>query len=193
MIALGADAWRGYRQAGFPLASWAIEGEVLHALAGAQRVDLVSRRRFGDFDLALEWKLPPGGNSGVLWRVSEEHEAAWHSGPELQLLDDSGHPDARVPETACGALYGLQAPLDAPDCPPGRWSVARLRVNGSRVEHWLNGRRVLDCDLAAEALRARIRQSKFRDFPAFARAAEGHLVLQHHGSHAWFRKIRVEA
>jgi hypothetical protein len=189
--ALGADAWRGYRQDAFPRGCWAVEGEVLHALGGAGRVSLISMQRFGDFDLALEWRLPPGGNSGVLYRVDENAEAPWQSGPEMQLLDNGGHPDGRVPETACGALYGLQPPFDAPPCHPGLWNVARVRVRGTQVEHWLNGRCVVACDLAAAAIRGRIAQSKFRDYPGFARAAEGHVVLQHHGTQAWFRKIRI--
>lgn len=184
--------WRGYRRAHFPGASWAVEGDILHALPVKDCVSLITRDIYGDFDLSFHWRLPLGGNSGVFYHVSEELDAPWKSGPEMQLLDNAGHPDGQVPETSCGALYALEAPHDVPPCPPGLFNVARVSVRGPRVEHWLNGVRVLGCDLEDERLRAKLAQTKFRDFPEFARAAEGHIVLQHHGTEAWFHNIRVE-
>lgn len=156
----------------------------------AQAVSLISRERYADFELSLEWCLPEGGNSGILYRVAEADAAPWQSGPEMQLLGGA-HPDSRVPETSCGALYGLYAPQQPVPCPPGRFNSARIALRGSRVEHWLNGVRVLACDLASEECRARVAASKFRHLPDFARAAAGHIVLQHHGSEAWFRGMRV--
>jgi hypothetical protein len=186
-----SSVWRGYRLEGFPEESWAVEGPVLRALPKAKPVSLVSRERFADFDLSWQWRLAVGGNSGLMYRVSEEAEAPWQSGPEMQLLDDANHPDGRVPDTSCGALYGLYAPQGAPPCPPGRYNVARIRAQGSRVEHWLNGVRVLACDLASEDFRARVASSKFKAFPQFAQHRQGHLVLQHHGSEVCFRNIRI--
>lgn len=188
---LEAKDWRAFRGSDFPRDSWAVEPDALRALARGPRVDLVSVKRYADFDLSLEWRLPVGGNSGVLYRVSESAEAAWQSGPEMQLLDDGSHPDGRVPETSCGALYGLYAPREAPLCPPGLFNIARISTHGMRVEHWLNGVRVLECDLASGESRARVARSKFAHFPDFARLSEGHVVLQHHGTDAWFRNIRI--
>jgi len=188
---LNSSAWRGYRLDGFPAESWAVEGAVLRALPYARPVSLVSRERFADFDLSFEWRLEPGGNSGLLYRVSEEPESPWQSGPEMQLLDDAGHPDGRVPETRCGALYGIYAPSAAPACPPGIYNHGRIRVQGSSVEHWLNGIRVVACDLASDEFRARLARSKFEPFPDFARYAQGHLVLQHHGSEVSFRNVQI--
>jgi hypothetical protein len=190
-IFLGPAAWRGYRQADFPGDSWAVEDDALCVQPQGPQVDLISCERFGDFDLSFEWRLPAGGNSGLLYRVTEEYEAAWQSGPELQLLDDSVHPDGHVPETSCGALYGLYAPEGRRSCTAGLFNIARVSARGSSVEHWLNGARVLACDLASEDLRRRVSNSKFRQFPQFARAAEGHIVLQHHATAAWFRHIRI--
>lgn len=185
-------AWRGYRRADFPEEDWAVEGDILHALPGEARVSLITKESFGDFDLSFHWRLPLGGNSGVFYRVSEELDAPWKSGPEMQLLDNAGHPDGHTPETSCGALYALAAPRDVPPCPPGLFNVARIGVRGSQVEHWLNGVRVLSCDLEDREFRARLSRSKFRDYPHFARTAEGHIVLQHHGTEAWFHNIRLE-
>lgn len=189
---LTASSWRGYRRADFPQGSWVIEGEFLRAVSRAEAVSLVSRERYTDFDFTFEWRLLEGGNSGVLYKVTEDFDAPWKSGPEMQLLDHEAHPDARVPETSCGALYGLQAPRGCPACHRGLFNIARISVHGSQVEHWVNGARVLACDLASEEFRSRLARSKFRDFPQFARAREGHLVLQHHGTEAWFHNLRIE-
>ena len=188
---LEAKEWRAFRGRGFPERSWQVEGDTLHALADAPPVDLVSAGRYADFDLSFEWRLPVGGNSGLLYRVSETADASWQSGPEMQLLDDSAHPDGRVPETACGAAYGLCAPREPTNAPPGLFNIARISIHGLRIEHWLNGARVVECDLASAELRARIARSKFAPFADFARLPEGHLVLQHHGTDAWFRNIRI--
>ena len=186
------SAWRGYRRADFPVASWTVEGDTLRALGGAAPVSLISRQRYADFDLSLEWRLLPGGNSGILYKVTEERAEPWQSGPEMQLLGGVSHPDAQVPETSCGALYGLFPPQATPPCAPGLFNIARISVRGSRVEHWLNGVRTLASDLRAPEFAARVKSSKFAGFPAFATAASGHIVLQHHGSDAWFRDIRIE-
>lgn len=188
---LDPPAWRGYRRAEFPAGSWAVEDDCLRALAGGPPLDLVSKQRFADFDLSFEWRLPVGGNSGLLYRVSESFEAAWQSGPEMQLLDNSTHADGRVAETSCGALYGLYAAEARFSCPAGLFNIARVSVHGTRVEHWLNGKRVLACDLAGEEFRRRVEASKFAAFPAYASGSDGHLVLQHHGSDAWFRDLRI--
>jgi hypothetical protein len=140
---LERSAWRGYRQADFPTESWLAQGEVLEARAEGPAVSLISRQRFADFDLSFDWRLPVGGNSGLLYKVTEEREAPWQSGPEMQLLDNGAHPDAHVPETSCGALYGLYAPQGSFLCPAGLFNIGRVSVRGFRVEHWLNGVRVL--------------------------------------------------
>lgn len=189
---LMATDWRGYRMEQFPEESWVPEADLLRAVGSAERVDLISRERYRDFSLSLEWCLPPGGNSGVLYRVSENLPEAWQSGPEMQLLDDEGHPDGADPKTSCGALYGLLAPGEKELPRPRSWISARVVVRGTRVEHWLDGRRVLEYDLSDERLRERIGKSKFGDFPGFGREVEGHVVLQHHGTEAWFRSIRIE-
>jgi len=191
-MVLTAEAWRGYRRPDFPYGSWAVEADVLHALPRAEAVSLVSREAIDDFDLSVEWRLPPGGNSGILYRVNEALEAPWQSGPEMQLLDDDRHPDGRMPETRCGALYGLYPPETGTRCVAAGFNLARVRVRGFLVEHWLNGVCVLRCDLASAEFRSRVAGSKFRDFPDFARAPKGHLVLQHHGDEAWFRNLWVQ-
>ena len=189
---LDASQWRGWHRADFPHDCWRVAGAELQAVAGTRRVDLISRQRYRDFVLRLDVALPAAGNSGLFCRVEAAAELSWHSGPEMQLLDDQGHPDGREPRTRNGALYGLLPPdLETP-IEPERFVEAALSVRGGEAEHWLNGRCVLRYHLDDPALRERIASSKFSGYPRFAQAAEGHVVLQHHGEAARFRRLSIE-
>lgn len=182
---------RAYGGGPFPADHWRVVDGTLRTLAGPG-VDLATDVELGDFELELSWAVVAGGNSGVLFRVVESAQPAWTSGPEYQLLDDDGHPDGADPRTAAGALYGLLAPADDRVLRPvGELNDARIVVRAGRVEHWLNGARVLGWAWDDPALRALVAASKFRDHPAFMTAERGRIVLQHHGEEAWFGPIRV--
>src|SRR4029450_3700587 len=107
---LPRESWRGYQQDIFPEGSWVSEGGMLRTVAEAEPIDLITRQQYRHFELTLEWRVARGGNSGVLYRVTEALPHAWQSGPERGLLDDAHHPDGQMPETAAGALYGLITP-----------------------------------------------------------------------------------
>jgi Domain of Unknown Function (DUF1080) len=190
--ALGTAAWRGYGREDFPHRSWSVDGDVLHAVAQAERIDLITRERFGDFTLLFDWRLPRAGSTAVLCRVNEEAGAAGHSGPAMQLLDDEHHPDGAEALTSCGALYGLMAPWHDLRSSANAYHSARIVMKGSLLEYWIDEVQVIGCDLASEELRARIARSRFRDYPQFARLPEGHIVLEHRGTEAWFRRPRIE-
>ncbi|MCQ4257311.1 3-keto-disaccharide hydrolase [Stutzerimonas stutzeri] len=189
---LDASHWRAWHGESFPDDCWQVRGDELHAIAGTRRIDLISLDRYRDFTLRFEFALPVGGNSGVFCRVEEDADLSWHSGPEMQLLDDRGHPDGRVPETRNGALYGLQPPEGETQLVPDQFIETALSVCDGEVEHWLGGRRVLRYRLDDPALRMRIADSKFSGYPRFAQAKEGHIVLQHHGEAARFRRLSIE-
>lgn len=110
----------------------------------------------------------------------------------MQLLDDEHHQDGANALTSCGALYGLIAPWHDQRNVANAYHSGRVIVRGTLVEHWIDDQQVLGYDLASNELRERVARSKFRDFPLFARLEEGHITLQHHGTEAWFRKVRVE-
>jgi 3-keto-disaccharide hydrolase len=190
---LAAADWRGYAQGTFPLNAWSVDGDVLRAMAAGPRIDLISRERFRDFILAFDWRLPRAGSSGVAYRVSEETGPAPQTGPALQLLDDEHHPDGADALTSCGAFHGVLAPWHDQRSSANAYHAARIIVKGSAVEYWIEERQVLGYDLASEELRARIARSRFREFAQFGRLSEGHIVLQHRGTEAWFRRVRIEA
>ena len=189
---LTAPAWRGYRQGLFPQAAWSVDGDVLRAMAAGERVDLISRDRFGDFVFTFDWRLPRAGSSAVAYRVNEDLGPALHSGPAMQLLDDEHHPEGADALTSCGALYGLMAPWREQRGSAHTYHSARIVAQGMRIEHWIDEVRVLACELDSEDVRERIVRSRFRDFTGFARAPAGHIVLQHRGTEAWFRRLRIE-
>jgi len=190
--ALSAADWRGYGREQFPQGSWSVDGDVLRAVAQAGRIDLITRDSFRDFTLSFDWRLPRGGNSAVLYRVDERAGPAAQTGPTMQLLDDEHHADGADALTSCGALYGLLAPWRDQRRGANTYHSARIIVNGAQIEYWLDDTQVLGCDLASEELQERIARSRFRDYPQFGRLPEGHIVLQHRGTEAWFRRLRIE-
>jgi hypothetical protein len=109
------------------------------------------------------------------------------------VLDDEKHPDGKNPKTSAGALYGLIAPTNKTLRPVGDYNSVRLVVRNGHVQHWLNGRKVVEYDLGSDTLKSLIAQSKFKDYPRFAQNREGYIALQHHGDEVWYRNIKIRA
>lgn len=185
--------WRGYRRQDVP-ASWRVENGVLAFAAAqdrAQRGDLVTREQYGDFELELEWRISEGGNSGIMYRVSESEPEPWHTGPEMQVLDDARHQDGQIPSHRAGALYDLIVPPANIARPVGEWNQVRIRVQGNRIQQWLNGQQTADVEVGSEEWNRLLAASKFRDMPTFASQRTGHIVLQDHDDPVWYRNIRI--
>jgi hypothetical protein len=185
-----ADQWRAYHGDTLPAGWQVVDGALTRV---GQAGDIVTREEFQDFELALEWKVEAGGNSGIMYRVAEapELESVWQSGPEYQILDDARHPDGRRPETSAGSCYGLYPAPRGIVRPAGEWNEARIVVQGSHVEHWLNGTRVVSYELGSPDWEERVRRSKFASMPRYGRESRGHIALQDHGDGVAYRNIRV--
>jgi hypothetical protein len=156
-----------------------------------QAGDLITREVFGDFELELEWMVAEGGNSGIMYRVTEEAAETYQTGPEMQVLDDARHPDGGSRLTSAGAVYGLYPAPAGVVKPAGEWNAVRIVVHGSQVEHWLNGIEVAAYQLGSTDWVARVAASKFREWPGYGRAAAGHIALQDHGDRVAYRNIRI--
>jgi hypothetical protein len=180
--------WRGYRRPDAP-GGWQVVDGALTRVAEAG--DLMTIEQFGDFELELEWSVAPGGNSGIMFHVTEDHGAPWETGPEMQVLDNAGHQDGGDPLTSAGSAYALYAPEDDETLPTGEWNAARLVVHGPHVEHWLNDELLLEYELWSEDWEQRVAASKFGAMPDFGRRERGHIVLQDHGDRVAFRNIRL--
>ena len=184
------DAWRAFKRDSFPGKGWGVENGTLFPIVGGDRVDLVTKDMYKDFDLELEWKVGPAGNSGIMYDVAETETETYYTGPEMQVLDDAAHKDGQDPKTSAGSLYALIAPSKKAK-PAGEWNKARVVKKGSHVEHWLNGEKVVEYELGSPALAALIADSKFKEWKRFGKEGQGHIVLQHHGDPAWFRNVRI--
>jgi Domain of Unknown Function (DUF1080) len=184
------DGWRGFRTDRVPAGWQVVDGAITRV---GEAGDLITREVFGDFELALEWRIAEGGNSGILYRVTEHGEATYHTGPEMQVLDDERHADGRSPLTSAGAVYGLYPARPGVAKPAGEWNAARIVVRGNHVEHWLNGVEVASYEIGSPDWKAKVAASKFARWPRYGRAAAGHIALQDHGDRVAYRNIRIRA
>ncbi len=186
------SGWRGYRKPALPENSgWTVRDGELAYTPGRAGGDIVTDEQFGDFELALEFKVAPGGNSGIIYRATEDHDYPWQTGPEFQILDDLRHGDKAKPTTRTGSFYDVSGCAFDTGRPAGEWNQARIVCRGGRIEHWLNGFKVVDLDLGSDEYKAAHARSKWRGVPAFATRAAGHVALQDHGDPVWFRNIKV--
>ena len=185
----GLDAWRGYKKPSVPDGWRVVDGSLTLMAAGAG--DIITRDQFRNFDLRLDWKVAEGGNSGIFYRATEEGDYVWRTGSEYQLLDDARHADGRSELTSAGSNFALYPVPRGVSRAAGEWNSSRLLVNGSHVEHWLNGVKVVEYELGSADWQARVRASKFASMPLYGRAPQGHIGLQDHGDRIEFRNIRV--
>ena len=182
-------AWRGWMSGVLPPGWHVVDG----TLAKEGNVeDLLTRDTFGNFELELEWKIGMEGNSGILYRVTREYDHLYWSGPEYQLLDDKNAADGRSQLTASGAAYGIYPSPPGVVKPFGEWNTTRIVVDGSHVQHWLNGRQVVTYELGSADWKAKVAASKFSKYPKYGLAARGFIGIQgdHPGTLA-LRNIRV--
>lgn len=182
--------WRGYKTEAIG-AGWEVQDGAI-VLNKPKAGDLITAQEYGDFELAWEWKISEGGNSGVIYRVGLGENASYRTGPEYQVLDNVKADDNKKGNHLAGSLYdmGVEAPRNLPK-PVGEWNTSKIVVRGWKIEHWLNGQKVIAADLASPEGKALIAASKFKDWPKFASLARGHIALQEHGHVVSFRSIKI--
>lgn len=186
------SGWRAYQQDEVT-DNWTVDDGAIRG--SGQGADLITEAQFGDFELRFEWKVTPGGNSGVIYRASEDQQQSYQSGPEYQILDESqrNEDDPKVPPTvAAGALYGLYGASEKPIPSSEEFNTGRIVARGNHIEHWLNGAKIVDCEMESDDWNKKVAASKFHAWPAFAKNAQGHIVLQSHNSPVWFKNLRIK-
>ena len=172
-----------------PGAGWAVVDGALTRTAKSG--DILTTAEFGDFELSLDWKVEPGTNSGILYRVGLNETRTWRTGPEFQVLDNLQATDRFNPRHQAGGLYDLVAPAANVVRPVGEWNHARIVVRGWHIEHWLNGTKLVEVDLGTPEGRALIAGSKFKTMPNFATLARGHIALQDEDRSVSYRNILI--
>jgi hypothetical protein len=177
--------WKGYRQAEVPAGWKVVDGTLTKEISTG---DIISAEQFGNFELTLEWRIGKGGNAGLFYRGTEEYDHIYWSAPEYQLLDDANAHDGASRLTAAGAAYGLYPAPAGIVKPAGEWNSARLLVNGAHVEHWLNGKKLLEYELWSPDWEAKVKASKFGAWPNYGRAKSGYIGIQ--GDHDGVLSLR---
>lgn len=183
------EHWRGWKKDAFP-EGWIVEDGALARVESGGAI--VTRETYGSFELALEWKISPGGNSGIFWHVVEDPAvgAPWQTAPEMQVLDDAAHPGLDA-KNAAGACYDLYPVSEHAAAPVGEWNRVRIRVEGDHVQQWLNDVLVCEYTMGSDDWNRRVQACKFANEPYFAKSREGHIALQDHGDPVWYRNLRI--
>jgi hypothetical protein len=190
--------WRGHGRQSFPTNDWEVEDGCLRTFGvgdemGSRGEDLVTTKKFGDFDLSFDWKISPGGNSGVKYFVIEPEKGRSGLGFEYQILDDDKNPDGKRGLThQAGALYDLIGPSDSKVLKPvGEFNHSLLIVRGNHLEHWLNGAKIVDADISSQEMTTAIANSKYKNIKKFGQKSPTVILLQEHGSDVWFRNLKI--
>jgi hypothetical protein len=168
---------------------WTVEEGMIHRASEGGHI--VTAAEYADFVLEFEWKIAPGGNSGLKYKVTP-YPGKGLLGCEYQILDDQRHKDGRRAKTSTGSLYALYEP--GPNKymhPAGQWNHSRILVWGNHIEHWLNGQLVVSAENNSCDWQCRVGASKFSDTPCFGRNRYGKIMLQDHGADVWFRNIQI--
>jgi len=187
-----ADKWKMFN--GGEVSGWKIvDGELHNSGVGSDHGgDIITKNEYENFELSLEWKIAPESNSGVLYHVEEgKTRAIYESGPEYQLLDDNGWPTELEDHQYSGANYAMHVPLGAEVNPIDEWNTTRIVVNNPHVEHWLNGKKVVEYELWSDEWKELKENGKWADFPYYGASKKGHIGLQDHGGLTMFRNIKI--
>jgi hypothetical protein len=190
------SGWRTYQNKQSD--SWSVKDGTLHCKGSENdksdlRSDLITKDQFDNFDLSIDWKISPQGNSGIIYLCSEKEKTSYLTGPEYQLIDDIGFPQKLEDWQKTGANYAMDPAPTAVTKPVGEWNNTRIVVNKGHVEHWLNGKKVVDIQMWTPEWQKKKETGKWKDAPNYGTVKKGHIALQDHGSEAWFRNIKIKA
>jgi hypothetical protein len=190
--------WHTYNKMSFGPA-WKVQDGALfcdtsYQIPEGEEGDICSDGVYENFDLKYEWKISKNGNSGVMFLVQEssEFKTPYQTGPEMQVLDNDGHPDGKIHKHRAGDLYDLIASSSEPVRAVGAWNEAEIKLVNGSLAFYLNGVQVVSTTLWDKKWDELVAGSKFSKMPGFAKSRSGHIDLQDHGNNVWFRNIRIK-
>ena len=182
--------------------AWKAEDGALHLDAEAKKNfttneggDLVTDEEFDNFDLRIEWKISPKGNSGIIFYVKEDtvkYKEPYFTGPEMQVLDNTGHPDAQIYKHKAGDLYDLIPSSKEAQKPVGEWNQVEIISNNGKLDFYLNGEHTVSTMMWDDNWRKMVAGSKFKAWPDFGTFKKGKIDLQDHGDDVWYRNIKIK-
>jgi hypothetical protein len=183
--------------------AWQVDSGAIHLAApkkmkefqNSEGGDIVTNDSFENFDFKVEWKISPKGNSGIIFLVNEDttkYKYTWNTGPEMQVLDNNGHPDGKIKKHRAGDLYDLISSSTEPVKPVGEWNQAEIKLDHGKLNLFLNGTNVVSTTLWDDNWNKLVAGSKFKDMPGFAKSHSGKIALQDHGNEVWYRNIEIK-
>ncbi|HEY5826513.1 MAG TPA: DUF1080 domain-containing protein [Cyclobacteriaceae bacterium] len=188
--------WRNYNSKETS-AAWKINDESLYLDRSNKEVkggDLITEGEYENYEFTYDWKISKCGNSGLIFGVveAEKYKAVWHTGPEMQVLDNACHPDAKIIKHRAGDLYDLISCSTETVKPAEEWNTAKIISKNAHYEFYLNGTKVVEFTMHTPEWDAMVAGSKFKSMPDFGKATKGHFALQDHGDPVWFRNIKIK-
>jgi hypothetical protein len=184
--------WRSYKNLesdGWEIVNGEIHGKEKNV---AHRADLVTRKKYGNFELAFDWKVGNAANSGLVYRTDELHGAAHESGSEYQLIDDAGYPEKLQNWQNSGADYDMHPPSRVASKPAGQYNHSLIIAKGKHIVHWLNNVKVAEYDIGTPEWYALKKKSKWAAIKGWGENETGHIVLQDHGGGVWFKNLKIK-
>lgn len=193
------EKWKAYNSG--TITQWTVEdGVIAFSPTEAERSgseNLISKDEYENFELSLEWKISEGGNSGIMWGVQEDEKfnEPYLTGPEIQVLDNQKHPDAKNgPVRQAGALYDMVPPAKDLTKPAGEWNKTVITIDhkANKGTVFMNGEKINEFPVHGEEWDKMVAKSKFKDWEDFGKYRSGHIALQDHGDKVWYRNIKIK-
>ena len=188
------NGWRMYQNK--PADCWGVKNGEIYCKGSETdksdlRADLITTDMYENYELSVDWKIAPTGNSGIIYHVNEDNKASYESGPEYQLIDDEGYPGKLEDWQKTGADYAMYTATSRPVKPIGEYNTSKIVVKGAHREHWLNGVKVVEFEAWSDDWNKRKATGKWKDTPGYGMAKKGHICLQDHGSGVWFKNVKI--
>lgn len=191
------QGWHTYGKT-FTGKGWKVEDGAIHFDPKSKQDDsgdLVTDKEYGNFHLKIDWKVAPGSNSGILFHINEDaakYNQTYSTGPEMQVIDNDGHPDGKIIKHRAGDLYDLVKSSSEPVKPVGQWNTAEIISNKGKLEFILNGIKIVSTTQFDENWKTLIANSKFAKWAGFGIFKTGKISLQDHGEEVWFRNVMIK-
>lgn len=187
------SGWRNYKSDKLAPRWKVSNGELYLDKSVKEGGDIMTDKEYQDYELVLEWKIGACGNSGIIFNVVEDakYDNTYNTGPEMQVLDNTCHPDAKIIKHRAGDLYDLISCSKETVKPAGEWNAVRIVSKNAKMEFWLNGTMVVEFTMHTPEWDQMVAKSKFATMPGFGKAVKGHIALQDHGDPVWFRNIKI--
>jgi len=189
------NGWRIFK--GKENDTWEVLNGTLHCKpvteTSSKRSDLMTTEQYKNFELAFDWKIPKGANSGVMFHVTEDFDLPYASGPEYQIIDDAGYPGGVEPKNQTASNYDVHVTEGAKINAIGEWNTSKIVVNGNKVQHYINGDKVVEYEFGTDAWKEKVAGSKWKSFPGYGMSSTGYIDLQDHGHEIWFKNIMIKS